>query len=390
MPPNATVQPLMTSVAAILARQAVQALRIHDPRPAPQVVSRARWSVEQAQDWSSRTPWLVGANFSPSTAGNQLEMWQADTFDLATIDRELGWAAQQFGMNSMRIFLHDLLWQSEGQGFLDRVEQVLEVADSHGISVMFVLFDGIWNPRPIVGPQREPKPFLHNSTWLQSPGAEVIANPEQWDSLRSYVEAVIGRFAHDPRVVVWDLFNEPDSPNPAYRKFEPSGKTALIARLLEHIFDWAAAVNPDQPLTVGIFNGTRRGAERSRPAARVMFERSDVLSFHCYEQRKGLEDSIRYLSSFGRPLLCTEWMGRPRSSVDLLEVLAEHGVAAFNWGLVDGRSQTKYPWTSWYLPRKGEPEPWFHDLLHADGTVYSKQEAACFRRVAELMKNNER
>ena len=375
----------MTSIAGILGRQVVQALRVHDPRPAPPVVSRARWSVEQAQDWGKRTPWLLGANFIPSTAGNQLEMWQADTFDLPTIDRELGWAAEQFGMNSMRIFLHDLLWQAEGEAFLDRMEQVLEVANSHGITVMPVLFDGIWNPRPVVGRQRDPRPQLHNSIWLQSPGAAVIANPDRWDSLRPYVEAVIGRFAHDPRIIAWDLFNEPDSPNPAYRKFEPAHKSALIARLLEQVFDWAAAVDPDQPLTVGIFNGTKRGAERSRQAARVIFERSDIYSFHSYEGDKGLADSIQYLSSFGRPLVCTEWLGRPRSPAVLLEVLASHSVGGFNWGLVDGRSQTKFPWTSWYVRRKGEPNPWFHELLHPDGTPYSDQEAQLFRKVASSM-----
>jgi len=274
-------------------------------------------------------------------------MWQADTFDLSTIDRELSWAAEQFGMNSMRVFLHDLLWQSDGEAFLDRVEQVLEVAHSHGITVMPVLFDGIWNPRPVVGRQRDPRPHLHSSTWLQSPGSAVLTNPERWDSLRPYVDAVLSRFAQDPRVVVWDLFNEPDSPNPAYRKFESARKPRLIACLLEQVFDWAAAVNPDQPLTVGICKGTKRGAERSGPAARVMFERSDVLSFHSYEGKKGLEESIRHLCSFGRPVLCTEWMGRPRSSVDLLEVLAQNNVGAFNWGLVDGRTQIKCPWTSW-------------------------------------------
>ena len=379
----------MTTAAGILARQAVQALRARDPRPAPPLVPRARWSEGQAHEWARRTPWLLGANFNPSTAGNQLEMWQAATFDLPTIDRELGWAAEQFGMNSMRVFLHDLLWQTDGDAFLDRVEQVLEVADRHGITVMPVLFDGIWDPQPRTGVQREPRPFVHNSTWVQSPGAAVLADPRRWDSLRPYVEAVVGRFAHDPRVVVWDLFNEPDSPNPAYRRLEPAGKTALVAQLLERVFDWAAEVDPDQPLTVGIYNGTKRGAERNRAAARVMFERSDILTFHCYEGRRGLEATIEHLSSFGRPLVCTEWLGRPRSPVELVEVLARHGVGAYSWGLVDGRSQTKFPWTSWYRRRRGEPEPWFHDLLHPDGTPYSADEAALFRRVALGMKNGQ-
>ncbi|MFM7064981.1 MAG: 1,4-beta-xylanase, partial [Actinomycetes bacterium] len=267
------------------------------------------------------------------------------------------------------------------------VEQVLEVADGHGITLMPVLFDGIWDPRPRPGPQPAPTPGVHNSTWLQSPGAAVLADPGRWDSLRPYVEAVVGRFARDPRVVVWDLFNEPDSPNPSYRRQEPSGKTGLVARLLERVFDWAAAVDPVQPLTVGIYNGTKRGAARSRAAARVMFERSDILTFHCYEGRKGLEDSIAHMASIGRPVVCTEWMGRPRSPVELLDVFARHGVGAYSWGLVDGRSQTKYPWTSWWWGGAGEPDPWFHELLHPDGTPYSADEAARFRRVAADMKN---
>ena len=57
-----------------------------------------RWSKEQAWEWYDKQPWLVGCNFLPSTAINQLEMWQADTFDPKTIDRELGWA-ESIGMN---------------------------------------------------------------------------------------------------------------------------------------------------------------------------------------------------------------------------------------------------------------------------------------------------
>ena len=69
-----------------------------------------RWSEAQANAWYARQPWPVGADFLPSTAINELEMWQADTFDPTTIDRELGWA-EGIGMNTMRVFLHNLLWE---------------------------------------------------------------------------------------------------------------------------------------------------------------------------------------------------------------------------------------------------------------------------------------
>jgi len=69
-----------------------------------------QWRASAARDWYSEQGWLVGSNYIPATAINQLEMWQADTFDPQRIDLELGWA-EGLGMNTMRVFLHDLLWQ---------------------------------------------------------------------------------------------------------------------------------------------------------------------------------------------------------------------------------------------------------------------------------------
>ena len=75
-----------------------------------------RWSEEKANSWYQQQPWLVGSNFIPANAINELEMWQAATFDPQEIDKELGWA-QSLGMNTMRVFLHDLLWQQDAAGF---------------------------------------------------------------------------------------------------------------------------------------------------------------------------------------------------------------------------------------------------------------------------------
>jgi hypothetical protein len=58
----------------------------NEPQP------REIWTKEQAHEWYKQWGWLRGCDFIPSTAVNQLEMWQADTFDPSTIDRELGWA----------------------------------------------------------------------------------------------------------------------------------------------------------------------------------------------------------------------------------------------------------------------------------------------------------
>jgi hypothetical protein len=349
-------------------------------RPVP-VRSRARWTPERAQAWGQEVGWLLGCNFTPSTASNQLELWQADTFDPATIDRELGWAANVVGMNSIRLFLHDLAWQVDPSGFLDRVDQVLDLAAGRGISTMPVLFDGIWDPDPRPGPQKLPRAGVHNSTWLQGPGAAVLADRTRWPSLRPYVEAVLERFGRDERVVVWDLFNEPDSPNPAYVARDPARKASLVGELLEQLWDWAVQVDPSQPLTVGLFLLPQHHPERAGPVARAAVERSDVISFHCYGDERLLRRTISALRTHGRPLLCTEWMGRPNSPVRLAEVLRAEGVGGYTWGLVDGRTQTKQSWTSWWRPDPPE-RVWFHELLHADGRPYDEDEAALLRRAS--------
>jgi hypothetical protein len=365
----------------VFASFAVAALRSRGLSRPVDLRARARWTPERARAWGEETGWLLGCNFTPSTASNQLELWQRGTFDPGTIDRELGWAADVVGMNSIRLFLHDLAWQVDPTGFLDRVDRVLDIAAGHGISVMPVLFDGIWDPDPRPGPQRAPRPGIHNSTWVQGPGAAVLADRSRWPSLRPYVEDVVGRFADDERVVVWDLFNEPDSFNPNYALRDPARKRSLVADLLEQVWDWTAEVDPSQPLTVGVYELVQHHPERASGVARTALERSDVVSFHCYGGEATLRRTITELGRHGRPLICTEWMGRPSSPVRLAEVLATEGVGAYTWGLVDGRTQTKYSWTSW-LRRDRPDRGWFHELLHPDGRPYDEAEVELLRRVS--------
>ncbi len=325
--------------------------------------------------------WLVGCNFAPSTAGNQLEMWQAETFDPDTFERELGWAAG-LGMNVIRLYLHDLVFAADGDTFLDRVDQVLGIADAVGIGVMPVLFDGVWHPEPALGPQTEPTPRLHNSIWLQSPGSAYLYDDARWPELRPYVDAMFARFGDDQRVLVWDLFNEPDQlDRDTILSGSRDAKAAAATAFCEVVFDWAREANPSQPLTVGVWEWGDDHRVVDNALNRLALERSDVISFHCYDPRAALEAVIDGLAEHGRPLLCTEWLARTAgSTADLLEVFADRGVDAINWGLVDGRTQTRFPWTSWTEP-VADDEPWFHELLHADGRPYDEAEAALFRRL---------
>jgi hypothetical protein len=345
------------------------------------MTDRAPWTVDEAWAWYQDQPWLVGCNFIPSTAVNQLEMWQAETFDLTTIERELSWASD-IGFNTARVFLHNLLWQHDSHGFIERIEQFLEAGSKHGIRPLFVLFDGVWFPRPRLGAQPAPTPHVHNSRWVQSPGAEVLADPSRHDALEPYVSGVIGHFAADERVLGWDLFNEPDNPN-ANHPLEIEDKPERAIQLLRKAYQWARDTGPSQPITSGVWRG-RWSGEGVAPINRLMLSESDVASFHSYDPVERLLARIEELQTYNRPLLLTEYLSRGSGSTfeAVVPIAKERGIGAYNWGLVSGKTQTIYPWDSWTKAYAGEPEPWFHDVLRPDGTPYRQDEIDLIGRLA--------
>jgi Cellulase (glycosyl hydrolase family 5) len=346
------------------------------------------WPVAKVKGWAREHPWLVGCNFSPSTAVNQLEMWQADTFDLPTIDRELGWA-EGLGFNSIRVFLHHLPWERDSQAFLQRIEQFLASADRHKIGVMFVLLDGVWDPFPHSGKQYPPRPGLHNSGWVQSPGLVILQNPERHDELKGYIAGVVGHFRTDRRVHAWDLFNEPDNPNrSSYGRFEPANKAELALMLLKKELAWARSVDPHQPLTAGAWAGDLSSPDRLSPINRFMLEQSDVISFHNYKPLPEMKAEVECLKRYDRPILCSEYMARPAGSrfEPILAYLKSEHVGAYNWGFVAGKTQTIYPWDSWHKPYVDEPSVWFHDIFRPDGTPYNSTEVEYIRAVTGTRK----
>ncbi len=342
-----------------------------------------RWPEAKAWAWQHQTGWLVGCNFLPSTAINQLEMFQADTFDLPTIDRELGWA-ESLGFNSVRVFLHNLLWDQDPQGFLERLDQFLTVAGKHRIGVVFVLFDSCWDPFPALGRQRAPKPHVHNSGWVQSPGAGVLLDPAKQPALAGYVRGVVGHLKGDRRVQAWDVWNEPDNMNqPAYIEHEPTNKVQLALPLLRQAFGWAREANPTQPLTSGLWVGDWPDPDRLSPTEQLQLSQSDVISFHNYGGLGDLTHAVEHLRRYHRPVLCTEYMSRGNGSFfdPNLGYLKWCGVGAYNWGLVAGKSQTIYPWDSWTKQYEREPALWFHDIFRPEGQPYRPTEATYIRGV---------
>jgi hypothetical protein len=339
--------------------------------------SRQRWTESQANAWYAQQPWPVGADYLPSNAINELEMWQADTFDPATNDRELAWA-EAIGMNTMRVFLHNLLWEQDPKGFQQRIDAFLVIAARHHIRPVFVLFDSCWEPFPKLGPQHPPIPGVHNSGWVQAPGATVLADPAQYPRLENYTKGVVGAFADDPRILAWDLWNEPDNGNEdSYAKGEPRNKNEIIIGLLPKVYAWARSANPTQPLTSGVWHGDWTSLSTMPPLARIQIEQSDIISFHDYGWPETFEKHVKMLEQFHRPIICTEYMARNLGSTfdTILPIAREHHIGAINWGLVAGKSQTYLPWDSWQRPYVDhQPAVWQHDVFHLDGTPYRERE----------------
>ncbi len=340
-----------------------------------------RWSTDKAWEWYDSQPWLVGTNFNPSTSINQLEFWQAETFDRETIARELSWSAE-LGMNIHRVYLHNLLWDQDSTGFIERINTYLSIADKYDIKTMLVLLDDVWHPVPILGKQPAPVPHLHNSGWVQAPGAEILGDTTRHDELEAYIKGILTRFANDDRVIVWDLYNEPDNvaSQAGRADLEVKNKHIFSLALLKKVVKWTREVNPSQPVTSGIWRGNPEnwGTLDSLPEIdKYMIENSDIISFHAYDgDMKVIDRKIKELKKYGRPLLCTEYLARGTGNTfeSVLPIFRKHKIAAINWGLVFGKTNTIYPWESWSKEYRSEPKVWHHDILRNDGSPYSEAE----------------
>ena len=323
------------------------------------------WSAQKANAWYNQHHWICGADFLPSTAINQLEMWQAETFDPATIDRELGWA-ENIGFNTMRVFLHSLAWKQDPDGFKKRVDEFLSIADKHHIQALFVFFDDCWNKIPHAGKQPEPKTGVHNSGWVQDPGQPASNDTTIFPELEKYVKDVLTTFKTDKRILLWDLYNEPGN----------SGKGDSTLNLLGRVVKWAREVDPQQPISIGLW------AWDFEKLNAFQIANSDIITYHDYEEPQWHRRVIELLKANGKPLICTEYMARPRNSrfSNILPLLKKENVGAINWGFVCGKSNTIYAWDT-PIPDGSQPIEWFHDIFRKDGTPYRQDEVNLIKKL---------
>jgi len=274
--------------------------------------ARPQWTPTQAKAWYAAQAWPVGSNYIPKDAINQLEMWQADTFNSGEIDWELG-LAKSTGMTTMRVFLQDQLWRQDSDGFKKRINEFLAIAAKHRIKPLFVLFDSCWDAHPRLRRQPVPRPGLHNSGWVQSPGIDRLKNKADYPELEAYVKDVVGAFAKDERILGWDVWNEPHEGGTDIIHNVDDAK--LVADLLPQVFQWARSAHPVQPLTSGVFDGGDWSPSSEKTLTtirRTQIEQSDILSLHSYSWPEEFENRIRQIIQYGRPVFCTEYGPRRR------------------------------------------------------------------------------
>jgi hypothetical protein len=321
---------------------------------------QGKWTTHKANEWYAKQGWLRGSNFQPSTAINQLEMFQQATFDTATINRELGWA-EELGFNVMRVYLHHLLWTADKEGFKNRLDTYLGLSSKHGIKTLFVFFDDCWNDTAWVGLQPAPKPGVHNSGWVRDPGTMIYSHPDTMKVLEAYVKDVMTTFKNDDRILMWDLYNEPGN----NRQFEKSFP------LLRNVFQWARWVNPSQPVTAGVWNN----GPNFKNLNSFQINNSDIITYHNYSYIDNHRNAVDSLKNFGRPLVCTEYMARRNGSIFqvIMPMLKEQNVGAINWGFVSGKTNTIFAWDT-PIPSGKEPELWFHDIYRQDKSPFSADE----------------
>ena len=326
-----------------------------------------QWSPLKANQWYAGIDPIRGCNYLPRTAVNSTEMWQAESFDAETIAEELAWAAAA-GFNAVRVFHQFLVWQDDPDGLKERIDQFLDIAHSCSIKAMFILFDdcAFAGKEPYLGKQDEPIPYTHNSGWTPSPGLQRVSDRSVWPELKEYVVDIVGSFASDERVQIWDLYNEPGN--------SEMGERSLP--LVEAAFQWAREAGARQPLTTSIF----RLHDQYEMEERIL-ELSDVTSFHHYGET-GVEAVIQRCQAYGRPVLCTEWLRRVvGQTVELiLPVFSRERIGWYNWGLVAGRTQTYLDWRREL--NTPDSKTWQHDIFHADGSPYDQAEIELIRAFA--------
>ena len=363
------------------------------------------WTKEQAWDWYKKQPWIRGCNYMPASCANRADQWQAlgakEHFE--EMDRELA-VGEKIGFNAMRIIVELQgfgIWLVDHDGFMSRFEQALQILDKHKMRAIVVLGNDCMRPKQIWQlPKPGPQPCdigYHGGRKLSQHGSfpgemghSQVDDPELKPKFYAMCEELLVKYRTDPRILFWNVWNEPGSSGRGEASLEP----------LREMFQLAWKIDPVQPLAADVWQGHYGMSEQDKnKAQRLAGQLSDIISYHCYAK---FEDHVRIVSKlkryYGRPLVNTEWLARIQHNdvFDNYPMMFLEGIGAVNWGFVAGKYQTYEPWESmWAQVEKGDPRAkeydltkWFHDLLRPSLRPYDPREIDLMTRFNKLADDN--
>ncbi len=324
-----------------------------------------QWTTDKAWKWYKENPWICGFNYIPSNAINYTAMWDKTSFSPDLIEKELALASTT-GFNAVRVVLQFIVWEDDPKYFKDTFTRFLSICTRYRIKVIPAFFDDCvfgTNTDPHLGKQPEPFIGWYAWEWSPSPGHSIVLDTTTYPRLEKYIKDIIWSYRNDPAILVWDLYNEPTN----------SGLGGKSLSLVKKVFKWAREINPKQPVTIGYWNDNKELND-------IIFANSDIITFHSYSQKESVEKLIEYLKQQNRPIICTEWLNRPRGSTveSVLPVFFSENIGCLHWGLVNGKTQTHLPWghRPGDMPYRGI---WQHDLYTTDFKMYSPYELQLFK-----------
>lgn len=351
-----------------------------------------QWTKEQAWKWYNSRPWIRGCNFMSSDCANRIDQWQEFGFEerFETTKREIE-LAESIGYNSFRLILEFEVWDRQHDGFMKRLDRYLAYMYDHGITAMLVLSNDCSVPKAffkpaVMGPQsydlgyhggRKNSPhqgYENNERW------NIRDDPEIAKRYNEFVREIITTYAHDPRVIIWNIINEPGNAR---------GTKSL--EQMEKFFEIAWTISPDQPLCADVWSSDMRGARASNTIEQRALELSDVISFHQYGGFDTMVGEIEQIKTLGRPALNTEWLHRifHNNVENMYPLFYLEKIGSYNWGFVAGKYQTYEPWEGiWQTVANGggkdyDLTKWQHDLFRPSLRPYDPKEIEIIKKYNE-------
>ena len=351
-----------------------------------------KWSKEKAWQWYNGKPLIVGFNFIPSNVINFVELWQNLGHDeiMKNVDHEIDMAAE-LGLNSVRMKVPFFIWEHEHDSFMNNLEDLLCRLDKRGITMMPVFFSDCCVPidmykPPHLGKQPEPvKGYFGGSPvtpFDSTPRVGYIPEDDRdtWPKVEEFIREIVGKYAKDERILIWDIWNEPGNCN----------RSTMSLPLMERCFRWAREMDPIQPLCAGPCGlGGKFPYEYLMnpyplaPMEEKAVELSDIMNFHFYGDYAHTVKYIEHLKGYGLPMVCTEWLHRPfRSNIEThLPLFAEENIGSYFFGFVNGKRQYNQPWENIRRMPDIDLTCWMHDIYYNDGRPYEPRELDVIKKV---------